>query len=170
MPPWEKEHGKDEIGTWLTCFLAKLIRTSTRTQKCRLILSVERMEFEDHRQFIYWDYVRFRYHEVEIFDKHKKSRQKVKMTEFQRKILRENPELENEMLSRSDIRKETGEWTIPSELDIISLGGEALVFSENFGDSETAVRLQIFDPLLFTENFGLRSITWKTHFRKGLVV
>ena len=38
-PPWERENGKEEIGKWLTGFLAKLKRNSTRTEKCRLISS-----------------------------------------------------------------------------------------------------------------------------------
>ena len=44
-PVWERENGEEEIEIWLTGFLAKLKRNSTRTQKCRLILSIERMKF-----------------------------------------------------------------------------------------------------------------------------
>jgi hypothetical protein len=170
-PSWGREHGKREIEKWLTDFLAKLERTSTRTPKCRLISSVERMELKDDWQIIFWKYVRFADDEAEILDKHENLREKVKITEFQRKILRENPGLKNIMLSRSEIKEERGEWEIPNELEskIISRGGEALVFSENFGDMETAVRLQIFDPLLFTEDFGLDSITWEIHYEKGMV-
>jgi hypothetical protein len=35
---------------------------------------------------------------------------------------------------------------------------------------ETAVRLQIFDPFLFTSDFGVDSLSWKIHFEKGLIV
>ena len=64
---------------------------------------------------------------------------------------------------------ETGRWNIPTDLENrkISEGGEALVFYENFGDLETAVRVQIFDPFLFTNDFGLDSLSLKIHFRKG---
>ena len=170
-PPWERgEIGKEEIRNWLSKYLLGLKRTSTRTQQCRLIASVERMEFEDHWQFIYWKYVFFANGKAKIFDKHKNLREKVEITEFQRKILTENPELENRILSRSEIKQETGKWELPNEQKskILSQGGEASVFSETFGDLETAVRLQIFDPLLFTEGFGLGSITWKIYFEKGL--
>ena len=171
-PPWKRRHGKEEIGNWLTNFFAKLKRTSTRTQKCRLISSVERMEFEDDWQFVYWKYVRFGDVEAEIFDKHKKLRQKLKITEFQKGILESDESLKHRYLSRSEINEENGEWKIPAELKekLLSRGGEALVFSETFGDVKTAVRLQIFDPFLFTKDFGLDSITPKIHFEKGLIV
>ena len=58
-PVWERENGKEEIGNWLTGFLAKLKRNSTRTEKCRLISSVERMNFEKDYYAVWWEYVRF---------------------------------------------------------------------------------------------------------------
>jgi hypothetical protein len=87
-------------------------------------------------------------------------------------ILNSNSNLKNVMISRSEIREENGEWEIEAELKkkLLSKGGEALVFSEKFGNLETAVRLQIFDSSLFTSNFGLDSITWKIHFEKGSIV
>ena len=41
------------------------------------------------------------------------------------------------------------------------------MFVENFGKTETAVRVQIFDPFLFTKDFELDSLSWKIHFQKG---
>jgi hypothetical protein len=176
LPVWKRENGKREFENWLTGFLVKLKRTSTRTEKCRLISSVERMTFEEDNYAVLWKYVRFGEDEGEIFwPKNfwpkKKSLQKIKLTDFQKIILNSNANLKNEMISRSEIREENGEWDIPAELQskIISEGGEALVFSEEFGNLETAVRLQIFDPFLFTKNFGLDSISWKIHFEKGLI-
>ena len=172
-PVWERENGKEEIGKWLTGFLAKLKRTSTRTEKCRLISSLERMTFEDKNHAVWWEYVRFGEEEAEIFAYVKDVKvdlQKVQLTNFQKMILNSNSNLENEMISRSEIREENGEWNIPAELQIklISEGGEALVFSEEFGNFKTAVRLQIFDPALFTKDFGDDSLSWKIHFEKGL--
>ena len=60
---WERKNGKEEMAIWLTGFLAKLKRTTTRTQKCRLILSVERMLIEDKKpgakplDTVLWEYV-----------------------------------------------------------------------------------------------------------------
>ena len=172
LPVWERENGKREFEKWLTGFLAKLKRTSTRTEKCRLISSVERMTFENDRYAALWEYVRFGdEEELEIFLENKyRSFQKIKLTDFQKIILNSNPNLKNEMISRSEIREESGEWDISAELKtkMISEGGEALVFSEEFGNLKTAVRLQIFDPFLFTKNFELDSLSWKIHFEKGL--
>jgi hypothetical protein len=171
LPIWERENGKQEMEIWLTGFLAKLKRNSTRTQKCRLILSVERMNFEDNWNAVLWQYVRFGEEEAEIFEKDKTSLEKIKVTKFQKMILKSDSSLKNELLCRSKIKPETGKWDIPADLKNmkISFGGEALVFSENFGDLETALRVQIFDPFLFTNDFGFDSLTWKIHFQKGWI-
>ena len=169
LPVWERENGKREFENWLTGFLAKLKRTSTRTEKCRLISSVERMTFEMDKYAVWWKKVRFGEKEVEIFGKFD-CLQKMKLTEFQKMMLNLNSNLKNVMISRSEIREEYGEWEIEAELkkNLLSKGGEALVFSEKFGNFETAVRLQIFDPFLFTKKNGFDSISLKIHFGKGL--
>ena len=170
LPVWEKENGKEEIGNWIIGFLAKLKRNSTRTEKCRLISSVERMTFEEDKYAIWWKYARFGEDEADIIAYDKDFLQKIKLTEFQKMILNSNKNLKNVMIDRSEIKEENGEWEIEAELKmkLLSKGGEAIVFSENFGNLETAVRLQIFDPFLFTKNIGLDSISWKIHFEKGL--
>ena len=84
-------------------------------------------------------------------------------------ILNSNTELRNQYFNRSEIKEETGEWEYPAELydDLISEGGEALVFSQKFDNLETAVRVHIFDPFLFTDFFGLESLSWNIHLEKG---
>ncbi|CBY34846.1 unnamed protein product [Oikopleura dioica] len=172
LPVWERENGKKEIEKWLERFLAKLKRTSTRTQKCRLILAVERMQFENDSYAAWWKHVRFGEKNVEIFDTGKnvakKNLQKIEITEFQKQILKSNSALKNQLIENSEIKEEEGEWQIPAELKtkIISEGGEALVFSEKFGIFQTAVRVQIFDPFLFTDNFGLDLLIWNINFEK----
>ena len=168
-PIWERENGKEEMENWHIGFLGKLKRTSTRSTKCRLISSVERMEFENFHYSYRWHFVQFADDEGEIFDKNEECLQKFKITEFQKLLLNSDLMLKNQLLSRSEIKEETGEWTIAADLQnkIISEGGEACVFSENFDGFETAVRVQIFDPFLFTDDFGLDSLSWKMHFEKG---
>ena len=170
LPVWERENGKKEIEKWLKGFLAKLKRTSTRTEKCRLILAVERMQFEDDGYAGWWTHVRFGEKNVEIFWKNE-SLQKIKFTEFQKQLLKSNAVLKNQLIGHSEIKEEKGEWNIPAELKtkVISQGGEALLFSEKFGIYETAVRIQIFDPFLFTNDFGLDLLTWKINFEKGKI-
>jgi len=171
LPVWERENGKKEIEKWLKGFSAKLKRTSTRTQKCRLILAVERMQFDDDDYAAWWKYVQFGEENVEIFDMFKKSLQKIKINEFQKQLLKSNAALKNQLIGHSEIKEEKGEWKIPAELEtkIISEGGEALVFSEKFGIFETVVRIQIFDPFHFTNDFGLDLLTWKINFEKGKI-
>ncbi|CBY12814.1 unnamed protein product [Oikopleura dioica] len=172
LPVWERENGKNEIEKWLEGFLAKLKRTSTRTEKCRLILAVERMQFEDDWYAAWWKHVRFGEENVKILDTGinvgKKDLQKIKITEFQKELLKSNASLKNQLIGHSEIKEEKGEWQIPAELKtkIISEGGEALIFSEKFGICENAVRVQIFDPFLFSNNFGLNFLTWKINFEK----
>ena len=83
--------------------------------------------------------------------------------------MKSDSSLKYQLFCRSKIKQETGKWNIPADLQSkkISSGGEALIFSERFEDLETAVRVQIFDPLLFTKDFGFDSLTWKIHFQKG---
>ena len=170
LPVWERENGKTEVEKWLTGFFAKLKRNSTRTQKCRLILSVERMKFKSDWNAEWWQYVQFGDEEAAIFNKHQ-TFEKLKLTKFQKTILKSDPSLKNQFLGRSEIKPETGKWEIPAELESrnISEGGEAIVFSDDFGDEKAVVRVHLFDPFLFTKDFGLDSLSWKIHFEKGQI-
>ncbi|CBY15266.1 unnamed protein product [Oikopleura dioica] len=88
-----------------------------------------------------------------------------KATSVQKTILCRNPSLSDVFIGRSEIKEESGEWKLDNQLKrkLISEGGEALVFSEKFGGNEMAVRVQIFDPILFTKKLGADQIKFKTH-------
>ena len=75
----------------------------------------------------------------------------------------------NEKISRWEIKEESGKWDLPGEIEtkLISEGGEALVISEQFGNLETAVRVQVFDPFLFTDGFGADSFSLSVNLSKG---
>ena len=171
LPVWQRENRKSEVENWMKSFLANLKRTSTRTQKCRIISAVERTDFEDDNYASWWKHVRFGEENVEIIAYTGRSLQEMKIPEFQKYLLKSDSSLKNQLIGRSEIKEENGEWQIPAELEakLISQGGEALVFCEKFGNFETAVRIQIFDPFLFTNDFGLDSLTWKIHFEKGKI-
>ena len=175
----KKLNSEDAMGKWLKEFLVQLERTSSRSAQCRLILSVERMEFLDHEFATQWQYVRFgtdksKIQYLQILDKDRAPLQKMNITEFQRMIWKNDEFLNKKdsfVLSRSSIKPETGEWASGKfKSKKISEGGEALVFSEKFEDFTTAVRVHIFDSYLFTQKFGLESQTWKAHFDKGLFI
>ena len=128
---------RGEIDEWVKCFLPKLERESTRTEKCRLIASVERHEFEDKWNAVTWRFCKFVGKNGIVYNDKKYKLEKFKITSFQKKILRRNPSLKNVFLGRSEIKEETGFWKLNNELKNkrISEGGEALIFLEKFGSS-----------------------------------
>ena len=165
----EKEALRGEINEWMKLFLTKLERESTRTEKCRLVASVERNEFRDKLRAKYWRFCKFVGKKGIIFDEDLERLEEFEATSFQKKILRRNPNLSNVFIGRSEIKEESGKWKLENELKgrIISEGGEAIVFSEKFGKVEMAVRIQIFDPFLFTKKLGANLVKWKTHLISG---
>ena len=160
---------RKEIDEWVKSFLPKLERESTRTEKCRLIASVERHEFRRDWHAVIWRFCKFVGKNGIIFDDDKKELEKFKITSFQKKILRRNPSLKNVFLGRSEIKEESGEWKLNDELKnkIISEGGEAVIFFEKFGYLKVAVRIHLFDAFLFTTNFGANELKWKTNLISG---
>ena len=50
---------RKNIEAWLIEFLPKLGRTTTRTQRCRILESIERMQFKDDLTAAKWEYVQF---------------------------------------------------------------------------------------------------------------
>ena len=164
----EKEALRGRLNEWLKCFLPKLKRESTRTAKCRLLASVERHELRYDNYAVRWRFCKFDGKKGILFDKNKKL-EEFEATFFQKKILRENPDLLNVLIGRSEIKEENGKWQLLDGLKekIISEGGEAIVFCEKFGEKEFAVRVQIFDPFLFTTMFAANQIKWKTHLISG---
>jgi hypothetical protein len=165
----EREALRGRFDEWLKCFLPKLKIESTRTAKCRLLASVERHEFGKVLNAANWRFCKFDGNEGILFDQDRKQLEEFEATSFQKKILRENPDLSNIFIGRSEIMEENGKWQLLDGLKekIISEGGEAIVFSEKFGESEFAVRVQIFDPFLFTTMFAANQIKWKTHLISG---
>ncbi|CBY15528.1 unnamed protein product [Oikopleura dioica] len=156
---------RNEIDEWVKYFLPKLERESTRTEKCRLIASVERQEFGYFWNARRWRFCKFVGKNGIIFNEDKEELEKFKITSLQKKILRRNPSLENVFIGRSDIMEENGFWKLNDELKnkIISEGGEAIIFLEKFGNLEGAVRIHIFDAFLLTSNFGANELKWKTN-------
>ncbi|CBY11880.1 unnamed protein product [Oikopleura dioica] len=156
---------RGEIDEWLKYFLPKLGRESTRTEKCRLIASVERQEFERNYTASKWRFCMFVGEDGIIFNDEKKELENFKITSFQKKILRRNPNFKHVFIGRFEIEEENGFWKLNHELKnkIISEGGEAIIFLEKFGNLKAAVRIHIFDAFLFTTNFGANELKWKTN-------
>ena len=166
----EREVLRDKIDEWVKCFLPKLERESTRTEKCRLIASVERHEFEDDLDAKYWRFCKFVGNKGLIFSEKKRQIEAFKATSFQKRILRQNPILKNVFLGRSENKEENGIWNLKNELKkkLLSEGGEAIVLNLKFGENLMAVRIAIFDPFLFTKQFCAGQIKFRTHLISGL--
>ena len=52
---------------------------------------------------------------------------------------------------------------------MISQGGEAIVLEESFEGLKVAVRVQVFDPFLFTKNLQNEDISFEIHLSKGKI-
>ena len=148
------------LDEWMKYFFPKLERESTRTEKCRLIASVERQKFEDDENAVKWRFCKFVGNKGILFDKHQYQLEEFEATFFQKRILRQNPKLKDVLIGRREIRPELGEWKLTNELTIISEGGEAIVFSEKFEETLMAVRVAVFDPFLFTKQCDTQHIKW----------
>ncbi|CBY10866.1 unnamed protein product [Oikopleura dioica] len=161
----EREVLRDKINEWVKLFLPKLERESTRTEKCRLIASVERNEFGYHSNAAIWRFCKFVGKNGIIFYENKRQIQKFKATSLQKNILRRNPTLKNVFLDRSEIKKENGNWNLKNELkdELLSEGGEAIVLNQKFGENLMALRVAVFDSFLFTKQFGAGQIKFRTH-------
>ena len=167
-PP--EEITRERIQNWLKVFLPKLKRTSSRTPTCQLISSIERHQFNKSNRIAYhWQNVIFFDKAFFIDRKGLGNYVKAKLTTFQKKILTKNPYLYRKIINRWKINEETGEWKINQNLkkDVISEGGEALVIGVKFGKLDTAVRIQAFDPLLFTKNLPSANVYGKIHLCSG---
>ena len=82
LPVWQRENRKIEVEKWMRRFLANLKRTSTRTQKCRIISAIERTDFENYRYAGWWKHVQFGEENVEIIAYTNYSLQKIKISEL----------------------------------------------------------------------------------------
>lgn len=104
-----------------------------------------------------------------IFGENKEELEKFKVTSFQKRILRRDPNLSNIFIGRSEIKEENGYWKLTDEVirKLISEGGEALIFLEKFSKTDMVVRIQAFDPFLFTAMLRCDEFKWRTHLISG---
>ena len=147
---------RENVEKWGENFVKKAKRTTTRTELDRLILAVERRQFKDD-DVARWTEV--------VFDAGKGEVQVSwgsedwNISTFEKKILDANPGLLRR-IERTELKEENGEWQLGS-MKIISSGGEAVVLEETIGGLEVAVRVQCFDPFLFTKKaIGQYQFEW----------
>ena len=123
-----KELTRENLEKWRKEFVKKVKRTTTRTDLDRLILAVERREFEN-KEMAEWTEVVFENREGKVTTKYDQS-EEFKISEFERKILERNQYLEKREIAKSELKEEQGEWQLDKTIKEISFGGEAIVLEE----------------------------------------
>ena len=167
--------GKDEIKNWLKKFLRKLKRKTSRTNKCRFILSVERQIFDDDDFALKWDEIIIEaggsefqlknYSETwkKTFEASKYQKELIEKIFQEEKAYRRRNEIL--IIERSELREENDQWDFEG-LEKQNEGGEAILFFHQFEDEddELAIRVQCFDPALFTEDLPKEKIHCECQF------
>ena len=92
------------------------------------------------------------------------------LTEFQKSLLAKIPSKDycrGEILFRSKLKEEKGEWNMINfkEREIMATGGEAIILSQYVDGLNVAVRVQAFDPALFTKDY--EKYNFLVHLSKG---
>ena len=161
-----RELTEEILEKWRKEFVKKLKRTTSRTDVDRLLMAVERREFDGELFKI-----DARWTDV-IFENGKgKASWKNRVialwniNEFERKILERNPHLKNRKIENSSLRVEHSEWNLDSSLIEISRGGEALVLEEIICGLKLVARVQCFDSALFTGD--MENYKFKWHLSSG---
>ena len=143
--------------------MKKIERTTTRTDLDRLILAVERREFEKNSMGG-WTEVIFQNKKGNVTNNNGNSEEFV-VSKFEQTILEREPNLNSRNIEKSDLQEEDGEWQLDNSLKKISSGGEAVVLEEIISGLKVAVRVACFDPALFTGDMAEYEFEW--HLSKG---
>ena len=161
-----KEFTREAVEKWLEDFKKKLKRKTCRDDLDRLILSVERSDFEK-KYIADWEEVIFENGRGKVSGGQWKKEEEWAITSFQKMIIGKNPHLERK-IQRSELKEEKGEWILEKSLErnLISAGREAIVLKDKFGQLEVAVRVQAFDSALFV-NENSEGLEFKIHLSKG---
>ena len=161
-----RELTEEVLEKWREEFVKKVKRKTSRTDVDRLILAVERREFEIDipSAACRWTEVVFENGKGKVSRKNRFLAE-WKISDFETGILEKNPELKNRNIKKSDLREENAEWDLGSSLKEISRGGEAIVLDEKIGGLEVAARVQCFDSALFTGD--IEDYKFKWHLSSG---
>merc|ERR1712176_370603 len=131
---------------WRKDFVKKLKRTTTRTDQDRLILAIDRREFEDWTM-AEWTEVIFGNEKgkVSYTDKYGDfESEEFNLSDFERKILAKNENLRNQKIEKSSLKAEDGDWNLKGISSCL----------------EYAVRVTCFDSALFTGDTMDYSYEW----------
>ena len=157
--PHPRELTRDNLKQWQTEFVKKIGRTTTRTDSDRLILAVERREFNRH-DMAQWTEVIFEDGIGKVTGKY--ASEEFIISEFERKVLEksQNQNLNGLIMKKSELKEEDVEWQLENSLKKISSGGEAVILEEIISGLKVAVRVQCFDSLIFTGDLKEYEFVW----------
>ena len=158
---------KECIKKWQENFTKKLERTTSRKALDRLILSVDRVDF-DNVEGAAWTKVKFINGRGHVA--YKDGQTEFEVTPFQKKLLLDKNVIEkyrDTWIPKSKLEEENGEWK-DSE-STVYVGGEAIVFKESIGNVEVAVRVQAFDSALYTPECSDDQLIYETHLSTGKI-
>ena len=153
---------KRDLESWLKNLVPKLKRETSRSQRCRLIQSVERQVFRED-DFIACSWVSFKFEFVQkvlmghVFKKNHPGKYKKlaswPATDFQRNLIGwKNQFFLNKYIFRTQLLEERGSWVLHGSQVFEETGGEALICDEKDA-FQAKYRIQCFDPFLFTDKW-----------------
>jgi hypothetical protein len=152
-----RELTRKNLEKWRNEFVKKLARTTTRTDLDRLILAVERREFENTWMAEWEDVV---FEDIKGKVTRRNGSEEFEISDFERKILDHDKNLKPGKILRSDLKEENGAWKFDKSIKEISSGGEAVVLEEIIAGRKIAVRVQCFDSALFTGDMDEYEYEW----------
>ena len=131
---------RESLEKWRKEFVKKMERTTTRTDSDRLILALDRREFRHDRIAggEGWTKVTFENGKGKVTDEDGYS-EEFEISKFERRILDQNQDLENQEIKKSALKEENGEWNLDGSLKEISRGGEAVVLEKTIAGLKVAV-------------------------------
>ena len=158
---------KECVEQWREKFTKKLKRTTSRNALDRLLLSVDRVDF-DNLEGAGWTKVKFENGRgLVVF---KNGQTEFEVTPLQKNLLSDKnviEEFKDKWIPKSKLEEETGEWEDYDSESIIYEGGEAIVFKESIENVKVAVRVQAFDSALYTPECSDDQLFYDVHLPSG---
>ena len=158
---------KQDVEQWLESFTKKLERQTSRNDKDRLLLSVDRAYFKND-EGAGWTRVKFEKETGHV--EFNTGQTEFGITPFQKKLISEIKGFkDNEWIQKSELKEETGTWkhTDDKSKSTIHIGGEAILTRETIGNGDFAVRVQAFDTAIFTSQCGNDDLVYEIRFPTG---
>ena len=158
---------KECVEQWREKFTKKLKRTTSRNALDRLLLSVDRVDF-DNLEGAGWTKVKFENGRGLVAFKNGQT--EFEVTPLQKNLLSDKnviEEFKDKWIPKSKLEEETEKWKDYNSKSMIYEGGEAIVFKEYIENVKVAVRVQAFDSALYTPECSDDQLFYDVHLPSG---